>query len=81
VLGLLSDLLPFDIPESAEIPLNKVYPLPERMKLYYWFDFGDDWKFQITKDRKVKASESKVKYPRVIESIGPDPKQYPNFEE
>ena len=71
---------PFDIPEFADIPLNQVFPLPERMKLHYWFDFGDDWTFQITKGRKVKPPEAGVEYPRVIESVGPNPVQYPSFE-
>ena len=68
---------PMEIPEFAEIPLNQVFPLPERMKLYYWFDFGDDWTFQITKERKVKPIAPRAKYPRVVERIGPNPVQYP----
>jgi hypothetical protein len=71
---------PFDVPESADVRLNQVFPLPERLKLYCWFDFGDDWKFQITRLRKVQAPERGVKYPRVIERVGPDPEQYPEVE-
>lgn len=64
-----------------EIALKHIWPLPDKMKLFYWFDFGDDWKFQITKERKMKPPERGVRYPRVIERIGPDPKQYPDLED
>lgn len=63
-----------------EITLNQVYPL-ENKKLYYQFDFGDDWIFEIRKKRDSKDADPKVKYPRLIESIGPNPVQYPPFEE
>jgi hypothetical protein len=61
--------------------LRLVFPLPERLKLYYWFDFGDDWKFEIRKARQGKEPASRVTYPHVIQRIGPDPEQYPNLDE
>jgi pRiA4b ORF-3-like protein len=63
----------------AELTLGEdVYPL-EGLKLYYHFDFGDDWIFEIRKARKEKACEPGVAYPRVIERRGPDPTQYPEW--
>src|SRR3990170_1001259 len=42
--------------------LEQVFPLTKGQKLFYWFDFGDDWKFEITlKDTKEKKPG--VKYP------------------
>ena len=67
--------------EMEDPPLNRVFPLPERLKLFYWFDFGDDWKFEIKKDRRTHPPAPKTKYPRVIRRVGPNPKQYPNWEE
>lgn len=64
------------------IHLKDAWPLPEGMKLFYLFDFGDNWLFQITKTRrKDKAPERGVKYPRVVESKGENPEQYPDWEE
>jgi pRiA4b ORF-3-like protein len=60
--------------------LDEIFPLPKPLKLYYWFDFGDDWKFEIKKARQEKEAEPRVKYPRVIERAGPNPVQYPNVE-
>jgi len=64
----------------AEITLNQVYPL-ENKKLYYQFDFGDNWIFEIRKKRGSKDADPKVKYPRLVESIGPNPEQYPVYDE
>ena len=65
--------------ESLETPLNEVYPL-KGMKLFYHFDFGDSWMFTIKKGRKKKYVEKGVEYPRVIESEGENPEQYPQYE-
>jgi len=62
-------------------PLNRVFPLPERLKLFFWFDFGDDWKFEIKKDRSTHPPAPKTRYPRVVQRVGPNPKQYPNWDE
>jgi hypothetical protein len=62
------------------IKLQKIWPLG-RKRLYYLFDFGDRWTFEVRKARGAKEPEPEVLYPRVIKSIGPNPEQYPNFEE
>lgn len=59
--------------------VEDVYPLPEKCKLYYLFDFGDCWTFEITKSAKKPEYLSKVKYPRVFASKGVKPEQYPEY--
>jgi hypothetical protein len=62
----------------SRITIEQVYPLPKGCELVYHFDFGDDWFFQIKKSRKKpKDPEEGVEYPRIIESVGPNPEQYP----
>lgn len=62
------------------ITLEQVFPLHKGQKLFYWFDFGDDWKFEVTlKDSKEK--QPGVKYPIVIAEKGQKPEQYPEFDE
>lgn len=64
-----------------KISLSSIWPLPIGYKLYYLFDFGDCWIFQITKTRhKDKVAEPGVVYPRVIEAKGKNPEQYPDWE-
>jgi hypothetical protein len=62
------------------IRLKDIWPTG-RKKLYYLFDFGDKWTFEIRKKRGVKEPESGVKYPRLIDKIGPNPEQYPRRDE
>jgi len=66
------------VPKKTQ--LNEVYPL-KGYKLYYLFDFGDSWLFEIKKSRKKIIEDKKVKYPRVIESSGVNPEQYPEYED
>ena len=64
------------------IKLSDAWPLPKGMNLYYLFDFGDNWLFQVNKTRhKDKESKPGVIYPRVIEAKGKNPEQYPDYEE
>ena len=60
-----------------EIALGRVFPLPKHMKLFYWFDFGDDWMFQIQRRGRSKPADSGARYPKIIEETGPKPVQYP----
>jgi len=62
-----------------QIPINRIFPLLQNMKLFYLFDFGDDWTFQISKRGVPKEEESGATYPRVIKATGPKPIQYPRF--
>ena len=66
----------------ADLTLENVYPLDKGLKLYYLFDFGDSWLFEIKKSRKKpKQPEAGVEYPRVIERVGANPPQYGRYEE
>lgn len=65
---------------SKSMKLSEIYPIAG-CKLYYLFDFGDCWLFQIKKSRKRLVDDSKVKYPRVVKKTGVNPEQYPEYEE
>jgi len=73
-------------------PSNRAYPLPKTKKLneiyplighkiYYHFDFGDSWLFQIKKSTKKKIEGKETKYPVLILSSGINPEQYPEYED
>ena len=62
---------------NYEVTLAEVYPLPKSCKLFYCYDFGDEWIFQIKKSRKKPSVPvAGVTYPRVIKAIGTNPEQY-----
>lgn len=70
-----------DFDAYADISIEQVFPLPDKLKLFYHFDFGDDWYFKIIKSRKKPFKPSRgVKYPRVTQRVGSNPEQYPNWE-
>lgn len=62
---------------SLSTALNELYPITG-LKLYYLFDFGDHWLFQIKKSRKKKTGVEGKLYPALIESTGEDFEQYPD---
>jgi hypothetical protein len=72
---------PIEDNEFGEILLKDIYPLPSGLKLYYLFDFGDNWTFEIKKSRKKEYVKEGIKYPRAIGSHGANPEQYPSGEE
>ena len=65
---------------SEGMRLNEIYPITG-YKLYYLFDFGDSWIFQIKKSRKKRNENKNTIYPVLIESTGINPEQYPDYEE
>ncbi|WP_037027324.1 IS1096 element passenger TnpR family protein [Psychromonas aquimarina] len=68
-----------DREHSLSTKLLDLFPLPKNRKLFYNFDFGDDWIFQISKTRKkAKQPINGQIYPRVITESGKKPEQYPN---
>lgn len=66
------------VPKNSQ--LNDIYPLTG-YKIYYLFDFGDSWLFQVKKSRKKLQENKKVKYPRLVKSCGINPEQYPEYDE
>jgi len=65
---------------SKKSKLNEIYPMTG-YKLYYLFDFGDNWLFQIKKSRKRLIENGGTDYPRIVQSNGSNPEQYPEYEE
>lgn len=58
--------------------LESLFPLPKDRKLFYLFDYGDSWIFQISRTRnKPFAAEPGIDYPCLIGESGEKPPQYP----
>ncbi len=61
--------------------LDALFPLQPRKSLFYLFDFGDEWKFKVTRSRKRPHDPQEgVAYPRVVAEAGTKPEQYPDYE-
>jgi len=58
--------------------LESLFPLPKDRKLFYLFDYGDNWIFQISRTRnKPFVAEPGNQYPLLIGESGEKPPQYP----
>jgi hypothetical protein len=72
--------LPMETPRraSAERRLDRL-GLTKGQRIAYVFDFGDEWRVRLTL-RAIVAADGGT-YPRLIESVGDAPPQYPSYEE
>ncbi len=52
----------------------------EKDKMYYLFDFGDEWWHEITL-LKITDTKETGGYPRVVKIAGASPPQYPEYDE
>lgn len=64
--------------DASEVQLDEL-SLRRGRKFEYEFDFGDEWWHEITFEGE-RPADPKVKYPRVVESKGESPPQYPDFD-
>ncbi len=44
------------------------------------YDFGDNWKFEVVLER-IEPVNPKIRAPKVMESHGEAPEQYPSWDE
>lgn len=65
---------------TEDIKLNQLYPLKGK-QLFYLFDYGDTWLFQINKSRKKLSTNDPNSYPKLVESVGKNPEQYPSWDD
>lgn len=62
----------------ADITIAHLLPFPKNHRLYYLFDYGDSWLFQISAARQLFPSQEQgISYPRLINEKGVRPEQYP----
>ena len=64
-----------------ETTLAELFPLPRDRNLFYWFDFGDDWIFSISRTRTApQVANGNKEPPRLVDTRGHTPVQYPSLE-
>ena len=65
---------------NAETTEIEKLDLEEKEKMYYLFDFGDEWWHELTV-LKVLSTDNSKGFPRIIKASGESPEQYPNYED
>jgi hypothetical protein len=66
-------------PWADQIPVGTL-PLEPGQTMNLLYDFGDSWKFTVKLER-IEPPGAKAKRPRILESHGKAPPQYPDWEE
>ena len=59
-----------------DMQLSAIFPLPKHKKLFYLYDFGASWRFQITKRGKETQSQPEIEYPCIVSETGSKPKEF-----
>ena len=47
----------------------------------YLFDYGDEWRFNVRLHAINENGDPEAEYPKIVESVGTAPQQYPDWEE
>lgn len=64
--------------QSAEERLDRL-GLTKGQRIAYLFDFGDEWRVRLTL-HQITAHDREP-YPRLLESVGDAPPQYPDYDD
>ncbi len=68
--------------DADAVTLKSVIPLQSGKKLFYIFDYGDNWVFQILPSRKTPFPPVKgSRYPQLLSEVGEKPEQYSEWDE
>lgn len=67
------------IKNSKRTKIDSIH-LQEKKKFLYLFDFGDEWHHPI-QVLSIREEEAAGRYPRIVESKGEAPPQYPYLED
>lgn len=76
--NVLGPFAPNPPPRSADTRLNRLR-LKKGQRIAYLFDFGDEWRLSLMFREIIAADDGP--YPRVIETVGKAPPQYPDYDE
>ena len=68
--------------DADSVTLDTAIPIQRGKKLFYLFDYGDNWIFRILPSRKMAlALETGTLYPKLLSEKGEKPLQYPDWDE
>jgi len=55
--------------------------LKPKQEFMYLFDYGDEWRFKVRVHAINENADPEAEYPRLVESVGEAPEQYPAWDE
>lgn len=61
------------------VPIGEAFPKLGK-KMLFLFDYGDEWRF-VVELKAIEPAEPRARYPKVVDSAGQAPEQYPDWDE
>jgi hypothetical protein len=55
--------------------------LKPKQTFLYLFDYGDEWRFRVRVHAINEHADPDAQYPRLVESVGEAPPQYPDWDD
>lgn len=65
---------------AAEVAIGDL-PLPVGDTMLFWFDFGDNWEFNVRLERITPQTTPPLGFTLMLEAHGEAPEQYPHWED
>ena len=76
-VSIVAEPAHFDNPGDYDhIEIGDIFPLERKERLFYLFDFGDSWFFEVSCNSSFKPIDRRCRYPRLVAKEGRNPKQY-----
>ena len=70
-----------EIAGDVRTTLLDALQLRKGQNFLYLFDYGDEWQFNVRVQAINDNADTDVEYPRIVESVGQAPEQYPDWED
>ncbi len=77
--GFFDDFIASEPGNVRETTLEEL-DLEEGQVFMYLFDYGDEWRFKVRVHAIDLNAPEEGDYPRIVESVGEAPEQYPDWE-
>jgi hypothetical protein len=68
-------------PGNVQITTLEELDLEPKQEFMYLFDYGDDWRFKVRVHAINENADPDAEYPRLVESVGESPEQYPIWDD
>jgi hypothetical protein len=68
-------------PGNVQITTLEELNLETGQEFMYLFDYGDEWRFKVRVHTVNDDADPDAEYPRLVESVGEAPEQYPAWDE
>ena len=79
---LLATLVdPYAGPGDVRTTTIESLGLTPGQEFMYLFDYGDEWRFKVRVHAINEDADPEAEYPRLVESVGEAPEQYPDWDE